>query len=77
MKLQIQRKNYGRCPKTTRKSPRAKFYNTQKHSQPFNPKYTHTLQSKYLITLHNTLLQEYKKSQTLAQSIFGQRTSWT
>jgi len=37
---------------------------------PFDPKYTHTLQSKNLATLHNTLLQENKKSQALVQSVF-------
>jgi len=49
----------------------------RKHSKPFDPKYNHTLQSKNLVTPHNILLEENKKSKILAQSVFDleQRTS--
>jgi len=51
----------------------------RKHSQPFDFKYTHAFESKNLTTHNNTLLQKYKKNQTLAQSVFylKQRTSQT
>jgi len=40
----------------------------------FDLKYTHILHSMNLVTLHNILLlQENKKSLTLAQSVFGVR----